>query len=81
MQSKVTGNLRNWERWDRLHEIKVKTLTLGSMHDEMDPADMRRIAALMPNASSFICPNGSHLDMWGDQAVYFDHLLAFLGSL
>jgi len=77
----VTGNLKDWERWDRLHEIKVKALTIGSTHDEMDPADMRRMATLMPNATSAICPNGSHLDMWDDQAVYFQHLLAFLRSV
>lgn len=77
----VTGNLKDWERWDRLHEIKVKALTMGSAHDEMDPADMRRMATLMPNATSAICPNGSHLDMWDDQAVYFQHLLAFLRSV
>ena len=69
----VTGNLKDWERWDRLHEIKVKALTIGATHDEMDPADMRRMATLMPNATSAICPNGSHLDMWDDQAVYFQH--------
>jgi proline iminopeptidase len=77
----VTGNLKDWERWDRLHEIKVKTLTIGSTHDEMDPADMRKMATLMANATSVICPNGSHLDLWDDQAFYFHHLLAFLGSL
>jgi proline iminopeptidase len=77
----VTGNLKNWERWDRLHEIKVKALTLGSNHDEMDPADMRKMATLMPNATSAICPNGSHMALWDDQAVYFRHLLAFLGSV
>ena len=38
----VTGNLKDWERWDRLHEIKVRTLTIGSTYDEMDPADMQR---------------------------------------
>ena len=37
----VTGNLKDWERWDRLHEIKVKALTIGATHDEMDPDDMR----------------------------------------
>jgi proline iminopeptidase len=26
----VTGNLKDWERWDRLKEIKVKALTIGS---------------------------------------------------
>jgi proline iminopeptidase len=77
----VTGNLKDWERWDRLHEIKVKALTIGSNFDEMDPADMRKMATLMPNAVSAICPNGSHLDMWDDQAVYFQQLLAFLASV
>jgi proline iminopeptidase len=77
----VTGNFKDWERWDRLHEIKVKTLTIGAQHDEMDPDDMRRMATLMPNANSAICPNGSHLCMWDDQAFYFDHLLRFLRSV
>ncbi len=77
----VTGNLKDWERWDRLHEIKVKTLTMGAEHDEMDPDDLRKMATMMPNATSAICPNGSHLAMWDDQAVYFRHLLAFLASV
>lgn len=74
----VTGNLKDWDRWDRLHEIKVKTLTVGSEHDEMDPDDMRKMATMMPNATCAICPNGSHLAMWDDQAVYFRRLLEFL---
>ncbi len=77
----VTGNLKDWERWDRLHEIRVKALTIGATHDEMDPADMRRMATLMPNARSLICPNGSHMAMWDDQAVYFDGLLRFLRTV
>jgi proline iminopeptidase len=77
----VTGNLKDWERWDRLHEIRTPTLTIGAAHDEMDPADMVRIATLMPNARSAICPDGSHLAMWDDQAVYFRHLLGFLKSV
>jgi proline iminopeptidase len=77
----VTGNLKDWDRWDRLHEIRVKTLTIGAEHDEMDPADMRKMATLMPHATSAICPNGSHLDMWDDQAVYFRHLLGFLRAV
>ena len=77
----VTGNLKDWDRWDRLSEIKVKALTIGSIHDEMDPEDMRKMASLMPNATCAICPNGSHLDMWDDQAFYFHHLLAFLKSV
>jgi proline iminopeptidase len=74
----VTGNLRYWERWDRLHEIRVKALTIGAQYDEMDPEDMKHMAALMPNARNAFCPNGSHLCMWDDQKAYFDHLLKFL---
>jgi proline iminopeptidase len=77
----VTGNLKDWERWDRLHEIKVKALTVGAVYDEMDPDDMRKMARLMPNATCAICPNGSHLALWDDQAVYFRHLLGFLATV
>jgi proline iminopeptidase len=77
----VTGYFKDWERWDDLHRITVKTLTLGGDYDTMDPDDIRRMAALMPNATAAICPNGSHLAMWDDQAVYFEHLLTFLKSL
>ncbi len=77
----VTGNLKDWERWDRLHEIKVKALTIGARYDEMDPEDMKKMAALMPNASAVICPNGSHMCMWDDQAFYFRHLLEFLKTV
>lgn len=77
----VTGNLKDWERWDRLHEIKVRSLIMGAAHDEMDPADIVRMAGLMPNASAAICPNGSHLALWDDQAVYFEHLLRYLKSI
>jgi proline iminopeptidase len=77
----MTGNLKDWERWDRLAEIKVKALTIGAVHDEMDPADMVRMARLMPDASNFICPNGSHMSMWDDQAYYFQHLLDWLRTV
>jgi proline iminopeptidase len=60
----VTGNLKDWDRWDRLHEIKVRTLTLGGAYDEMDPEDMKMMATLMPNGTNATCPNGSHLCMW-----------------
>jgi proline iminopeptidase len=76
----LTGNLKDWERWDRLHEITVKALTIGATHDE-DPADMARMARLMPDARNFTCPNGSHMSMWDDQAVYFENLLNWLQTV
>jgi proline iminopeptidase len=77
----VTGNLKDWERWDRLHEIKVRALTIGARYDEMNPDDMRKMAQLMPRARAVICERGSHLCMWDDQAFYFEHLLKFLKTV
>jgi proline iminopeptidase len=77
----VTGTFKNWERWDDLHKIVVRTLTLGAENDTMDPEDIRKMATLMPNATSAICPEGSHLAMWDDQATYFEHLLGFLRTV
>lgn len=74
----VTGNLKDWERWDRLHEIKVKALTIGAQYDEMDPQDMKKMAGLMADADYAFCPRGSHMCMWDDQEAYFKHLLDFL---
>ena len=77
----VTGNLGNWERWDRLPAIKTRALTIGSAYDEMDPEDLRKMASLMPNAKYAYCPKGSHMCMWDDQQAYFGHLLDFLRSV
>jgi proline iminopeptidase len=74
----VTGNLKHWERWNRLLKIRTKTLTIGAVHDEMDPADMILMSQMMPDAQSVICPNGSHMCMWDDQAFYFDRLVSWL---
>lgn len=77
----VTGNLKSWDCWDRLHEIRVKTLTIGSKYDEMDPADMKKMSEMVQHGSYAYCPNGSHLCMWDDQAVYFRQLTAFLQTV
>lgn len=56
----VTGNLKGWDSWDRLKDIKVKALMIGAEHDEMDPEEMKKMAEMMPNATAAICPGGSH---------------------
>ena len=59
----------------------MKSLTIGARYDEMDPEDMKKMAALMPRGTNAYCPNGSHLCMWDDQEIYFHHLLKFLKSV
>ena len=74
----VTGNFKDWEMWDRLPNIKVPTLVIGGMKDEMNPDDMKKEGQLIPNSRTYLCPNGSHMSMYDDQQNYFSNLIAFL---
>lgn len=74
----VTGNFKDWEMWDRLPNIKVPTLVLGGVYDEMNPEDMKKEGQLIPNSRTYLCPNGGHLSMYDDQQNYFSNLISFL---
>lgn len=74
----VTGRFKDWDRWKDLSSIKTPALVIGARHDEMNPADIRKMASLMPNARVHVCENGSHMAMWDDQATYMSALTEFL---
>jgi len=77
----VTGNLKGWDSWDRLHQIKVPALMIGAENDEMDPEDMKKMAEMVPKGTFGVVPEGSHMAFWDGQEAYFEHLLNFLHSL
>ncbi len=64
--------------WDRLPNIKVPTLVIGGMNDEMNPEDIRKEGQLIPKSRTYLCPNGSHMSMYDDQQNYFSSLVGFL---
>lgn len=72
--------MKGWDRWEDLHRIQVPTLVLGAQYDEMDSADLKRMATLMPKGQSWISATGSHFAMYDDQRNYFRTLLRFLRS-
>jgi proline iminopeptidase len=74
----VTGNFKDWEMWDRLPDIKIPTLVIGGMYDEMNPVDMKKEGQLISNSRTYLCPNGSHMSMYDDQQNYFTSLIGFL---
>jgi proline iminopeptidase len=74
----ITGNLRDWDRWADLPKIRTPTLVMGARYDEMDPEQIRREGALIPNARTWISERGSHLTMWDDPEGYFGALMPFL---
>jgi proline iminopeptidase len=76
----VTGNFKHWDRWADLPKISTPTLVMGARYDEMDPEQMRRVAALIPGAQLFISERGSHLTLYDDQEPYFAALTRFLRS-
>jgi proline iminopeptidase len=75
------ASLAHWDRFDDLASIDVPALVIGAQHDTMDPAHMAAMAERLPQGRYLHCPDGSHLAMYDDQAVYFAGLTDFLRGL
>jgi proline iminopeptidase len=77
----ITGNFKNWDRWNDLARITVPTLLIVGGHDEMSVDDIRREGRLIPHSRVLVCEKGSHLCMWDDQQTYFAGLLEFIDDV
>jgi proline iminopeptidase len=75
---RVTGNLKDWDRWADLPRIETPTLLMVGGHDTMSVDDIRRMGTLMPNSRVVVCEKGSHMCMYDDQQAYFDALVPFV---
>ncbi len=78
---KGDATLKDWDIKDRIHEIAVPTLVIGSKYDTMDPKHMEWIARTVKNGRYHFCPNGSHLCQFDDQKVFFKGLIDFIHSV
>lgn len=72
------GRLADWDRTGDLPGIQVPTLVIGAGNDTMDPAYMKMMAARLPRGEFLLCPEGSHMAFYDDQAAYFAGLIPFL---
>ena len=75
------GKLLDWDRSADLPGIRVPTLVIGAQYDTMDPDYMKWMAGQFPRGRYLFCPNGSHLAMYDDQAIYFEGLVDFIGDV
>jgi proline iminopeptidase len=75
------ASLAHWDRTAELASIEVPTLVIGARHDTMDPGHMEMMAGRLPHGRYLYCPDGSHMAMYDDQAVYFAGLIDFLQGL
>ncbi len=75
------AKLADWDRTEELISIEVPTLVIGARYDTMDPSYMEMMAGRLPAGQYLYCPNGSHLALYDDQAVYFAGLVKFLREM
>jgi proline iminopeptidase len=75
------ASLAHWDRSADLASIDVPALVIGARHDTMDPGHMEMMAGRLPRGRYLFCPDGSHMAMYDDQAVYFAGLVDFLHGL
>jgi len=73
----ISGNLKEWDRWNDLARIKVPTLIIAGRLGTMSPDDIRRMGKLIPNSRT-ILTEGSHLEMYDAQEQYFRELVRFV---
>ena len=77
----VTGNFKDWNRWDDLHNIKIPTLIISGRFDTMNPQDIKKMGELIPHSQVKICENGSHCTMYDDTETYFQTIHKFLDDV
>jgi proline iminopeptidase len=73
----ITGNLKEWNRFNDLSRIKVPTLVIAGRFGTMNPDDIKRMGKLIPN-SRVVLTDGSHLEMYDDQDRYFREIVKFV---
>lgn len=77
----VTGNIKNWNRWNDLPKITLPTLIICGRYDTMNPKDIEKMGKLIPNSTVKICENGSHCTMFDDPETYFEAIHRFLKKM
>jgi proline iminopeptidase len=72
------GNLSDWNRVDRLHEIRVPTLITVGRFDELTPACSEQIQERIPDSQLVVFEEGSHMTFWEETERYLDVVDEFL---
>jgi proline iminopeptidase len=72
------GNLSDWNRVERLHEIRVPTLITVGRHDELTPACSEQIQQKIPYSELVVFDEGSHMTFWEEPERYLDVVDDFL---
>lgn len=74
----VIGNLRDWDRTDRLGEIALPVLITVGRHDEITPACAETMRARLPDAQLVVFEESSHTAHIEEAARYAAVVAGFL---
>lgn len=75
-----TGNLREWNRWDELANIRCPVLIVVGRHDEITPACALEMHHRLADSRVAVFPNSSHMPFYEEPCAYRSRLLDFLRS-
>ncbi|MEN6617205.1 MAG: proline iminopeptidase-family hydrolase [Syntrophorhabdus sp.] len=75
-----TGNLKTYERIDRLGEIDIPTFFTAGRYDEATPAATQLYRSKVPNATIRIFEQSSHLAMFEEKEEYIESIREFFKS-
>ncbi|MGH8226018.1 MAG: proline iminopeptidase-family hydrolase [Gammaproteobacteria bacterium] len=77
----VTGNFKDWDRWNDLQRIGVPTLLSVGRHDTMSAADIEEMARRIPDSRVAIHENAGHMAMWDNPDSYFGAVIGFVKEI
>jgi proline iminopeptidase len=77
----ATGTLKNFDRTNRLHEIKQPVLFIAGQYDEARPETMYSFQKLVPGSKVVIIDNAGHKKAIDQPVLYTNALREFLNEV
>ena len=77
----MTGTLKNYDRTNRLSEIKVPTLFITGEFDEARPSTVKYYQSLVPGAQFELVENAGHLTMQDDPEKNLKIITDFINGI
>jgi proline-specific peptidase len=77
----VNGNLKDWDRTDRLGEIRVPTLITVGRYDELTPTCAETIHQGISNSQMVIFEKSSHMAHLEEEDSYLEVVADFMGNI
>lgn len=76
----ASGNLKDYDRTDRLGDINASTLFLCGRYDEATPATTAYYSGLMPNSSLIVFEQSAHVPQFEEETSYIQAVRDFLNG-